>query len=249
MTEAKTGGLYDALAQLQARLPVVGKNKTGKVQGKEGKQGYTYDYADLTDVTVALAPLLGKLGLAFTSKPTINAEGQFVLAYKLVHVSGETDEGQYLLPSPERVSPQQLGSFITYARRYSLCAVTGLAPGGDDDDGQSAQGATTGEDDWRSAPPVQRRQERSPEIPVAAPAEPVTDVDWMSRLVDDLIPAAKDADKLNDYWADVNQQVSDGKCTPEHEKEIKAFIRERGRELGLGNKGNGNAAEPAEVTA
>ena len=42
---------------------------------------------------------------------------------------------------PQSGSPQDIGKAITYARRYALCAVTGLAPGGDDDDGKSATDA------------------------------------------------------------------------------------------------------------
>ena len=134
--------LFAALVQLQAELPHVGKDKTAKVVTKE-KGTYSYDYANLASVVMALKPLMGPLGLAFTSKPTIvvrdGGEREFVLAYKLVHApSGETDAGEYLLPDPVRVTPQQIGSAITYARRYCLCAVTGVAPDDDDDDGQQA---------------------------------------------------------------------------------------------------------------
>ena len=36
---------------------------------------------------------------------------------------------------------QQLGAAVTYARRYCLCAVTGIAPDEDDDDGQTTNPA------------------------------------------------------------------------------------------------------------
>jgi len=128
--------LFAALAALQADLPRIGKGETAKVPGKDGKQGYTYKYADLADVSQAVLPRLAKHGLAFTSKPTL-IDGQFVLVYKLTHISGETDEGVYPLPS--NGTPQAIGGAITYARRYSLCAVTGVAPDGDDDDAGAAE--------------------------------------------------------------------------------------------------------------
>jgi ERF superfamily len=60
-----------------------------------------------------------------------------VLAYSLVHASGEREDGIYPLTGG---APQEQGSAITYARRYCLCAVTGVAADADDD-GQAAQTA------------------------------------------------------------------------------------------------------------
>jgi hypothetical protein len=79
-------------------------------------------------------PLLGENGLAWVTRPTIVAD-RFVLVYELLHTSGEKISGEY--PLPANGSPQALGSAITYARRYCLCAVTGVAAD-DDDDGQAA---------------------------------------------------------------------------------------------------------------
>lgn len=133
------GSLAEALAVLQGQLPHVAKDQTAKVE-KDGRPVYSYKYADLTDVTAALMPLMSRLGLSFTAAPTILEDsGRFVLDYALKHVSGESTGGMY--PLPTSGSPQDIGKAITYARRYSLTAVTGLAPGGDDDDAQSAEAA------------------------------------------------------------------------------------------------------------
>lgn len=129
-------GLAEALVKVQAELPSVKKGNTAKVATKAGGE-YKYQYADLTDVTEAIVPLLSKHGLSFTSRPTLTENG-FVLAYRLMHTSGECDAGEYPLPDPAQNQAQTVGSAITYARRYALCAVTGVAPGGDDDDAQSA---------------------------------------------------------------------------------------------------------------
>lgn len=131
-----TDTLASALAELQKRLPEVRKGETAEVLTKSGGK-YTYSYADLADCSKVILPKLGEVGLSFSSKPTI-VDGQFVLVYTLRHVGGDTDEGVYPLPDPTRHSPQEIGSAITYGRRYSLCAITGLAPGGDDDDGAAA---------------------------------------------------------------------------------------------------------------
>ena len=131
------GPLYAALAAVQAELPRVLRGEEADIPGKDGKRGYKYRYADLADIAEAIEPLLGKNGLAFTAWPTM-AGRDFVLEYSLVHKSGASREGVYPLPDPRTHGAQVVGSAITYARRYCLTAVTGVAPAGDDDDGAAA---------------------------------------------------------------------------------------------------------------
>jgi len=125
----QTPHLNAALSAVQADLPRIGKGKTAEVPTKAGGK-YSYSYADLADVSDAIIPLLGKHGLAFTCWPTLSGN-RFVLRYELLHESGETRVGEY--PLPIDAGAQALGSAITYARRYTLCAVTGVAPDDDDD--------------------------------------------------------------------------------------------------------------------
>jgi ERF superfamily len=128
------GTLAEALRRLQANLPDIKKSETATVKPKDGKPPFSYTYADLGAVTDAIFPALAEVGLAFIAKPTM-ADGQFVLAYSLLHISGQREDGTYPLSSTG--TPQAIGSAITYARRYCLCAVTGVAPE-DDDDGAAA---------------------------------------------------------------------------------------------------------------
>jgi hypothetical protein len=129
-----------ALAKLQTQLPHIAKDETGKVEGvtKNGKPfSYNYQYANLASISEKVLPLLGALGLSFTCQPTMH-DGQFVLDYQLRHEGGEAIEGYYPLGNG---TPQQMGGWITYARRYCLCAVTGVAPDDDDDDAAAAEQA------------------------------------------------------------------------------------------------------------
>jgi len=131
--------LAEALVMLQAQLPRVAKDQEARVTSQRTGKTHTYRYADLADVSEALLPRMAALGLSFTCCPTVMDDGgRFVLDYSLRHVSSsEIISGLY--PLPTSGSPQDIGSAITYARRYALCAVTGLAPGGDDDDAQAAE--------------------------------------------------------------------------------------------------------------
>lgn len=127
----KHESLTAAVSAMQGELPVVEKLNSVSAGARK------YKYADLTLLTEKVMPLLAKHGLAFIALPNIS-DGVFGLSYELRHESGESVSGHYPLPNS---SPQEIGSAITYARRYALAAVTGVAPGGDDDDAQKAQHA------------------------------------------------------------------------------------------------------------
>lgn len=154
----KTESLAQALALLQMRLPRIEKSQTAKVETKTGGS-YSYSYADLSNISAQLLPMLGALGLSFLARPTFS-EGRFVLAYELLHISGECKAGEY--PLPTGGTPQALGSAITYGRRYCLCAVTGVAPE-DDDDASAAQAEAAGQKGTaqRSTRPVAKSAART----------------------------------------------------------------------------------------
>jgi ERF superfamily len=135
-----TPELNKALAAFQANLPAIAKGETVEVPTKAGGK-YTYTYADLADVSDAVLPHIGKHGLAFTAMPGTDTEGRLVLDYALIHESGEERPAQFPLWMllPERVTAQQIGGYITYARRYCLCAAAGVAPGGEDNDAATTE--------------------------------------------------------------------------------------------------------------
>lgn len=153
---ASSDTLAGALARVQEELPQVLKAETATIPGKEGKQGYKYSYADLAAVSRAILPILGKHGLSWVTKPTL-LDGRFVLVYKLLHgPSGEVEEGVY--PLPDRGSPQDVGSAITYARRYCLCSVSGVAP---DDDDDAAQATANHSRNAMTTPPMSDFERRT----------------------------------------------------------------------------------------
>jgi hypothetical protein len=74
------------------------------------------------------------------------------LITRLVHSSGQYFESVYPLPTTA-IDPQSMGSAITYARRYSLCPLLGIAGETDDD----AQGAKQAEAEKQEAEEDQKR--------------------------------------------------------------------------------------------
>lgn len=193
VTEIPRRNVDTQLAAFQAEWPKIEASETAKVTAKEGKQGYSYQYAGLDLVAGKVSPLLGKHGLAFSAQPTIGPDGRsLVLQYQLRHgESGTMIEGVLPLPA-NPANPQVLGSMITYFRRYALLSVTNTFPGGEDDDGSAAKAHDDRERMYRreyekqtraempalrdSVNRAQQKQNRPVSAPPARPApEPVVD--------------------------------------------------------------------------
>jgi hypothetical protein len=123
--------LAKALTAFHTELPKVGKGSTNPA--------FKSRYADLADIVSVVLPALAKQGLAWITTPRVSDDG-FVLEYELRHTSGEAVKGSWPLPDPEKATPQQMGSAVTYAKRYTLSAVTGIAPDEDDDGNAASKG-------------------------------------------------------------------------------------------------------------
>ncbi len=206
-----------ALAAFQAELPTIAKGKTGDAGT------YKYAYAGIDDIHPVAMPLLGKHGLAFSSQPTLMGDA-FVLQYALLFEDGEGSiEGAYPLPDPTSTLPQKLGSAITYARRYAFCAVTGIAPGGDDDDAASAN----------DKPAAGRKPRAVKPAPVQDPhAEFVAIGEYAGRILD-----ANTVDDLSKIAADVDLAAEMGLKFSRADKE-QAWLAEVVKHFGLSLPGS-----------
>lgn len=106
-------------------------------------------YADLASCFDAVRKPLGANGLVVAQTTEIR-ENSFVLVTTLAHASGQWIKSEYPLPTTGR--PQELGSALTYARRYSLSAITGISAD-EDDDAETAERQTTANGNKRTAEP------------------------------------------------------------------------------------------------
>jgi hypothetical protein len=165
--------------------------------------------------------------------PTIDGDGNFVLRYELLHVSGQSRVGCYPLPATTSKA-QELGSAITYGRRYCLSSVIGIAPD-DDDDGAAAQ----------SAPP----QRRAPKLDVDSvraaldAAESMQDlrVLWPDARAAGLqaywkVAGAKfkkQGEDATTLWSQIMQTVPEDWATSRVEEEFAAFTGVSAEEAGV----------------
>ena len=141
--------------------------------GKDGRGNYG-TYTTLAGALAAVQPACAH-GLCHTQTLQPINDDTMVLRTTLMHVSGESIVSDIPLPirfeAGRGNAMQAMGSALTYARRYGLLAVYGIA--GDDDDGETAAAPTkavkkTATPTQKAAPAAKPKDAPSP----AAPADP-----------------------------------------------------------------------------
>ena len=136
-------------------------------------------YADLGSVMDACLPALNEVGIAVIQPAGEDETGRYV---ETVFIHGESGE-KLSCRVPLIVGKNDMqgyGSAVTYARRYGLMAMAGIAP--EDDDGHAAS---------QSAPQQQQRK-AAPETTQEAIQNPIA---WLE--------AAKDMNDLQSRWSHV----------------------------------------------
>jgi len=133
-----TASLAAALAQVQAKLPKLDRDKTVTVTQKNGDT-YSYSYATLANLSQAVLPLLAEHGLSFVAMPGAGSDGKMSVRYSLMHTSGEALTGEFPISGEGGI--QVIGGRITFARRYCLAAVVGIAADEDDESQLADDGA------------------------------------------------------------------------------------------------------------
>lgn len=125
MQSEKLGNLFGALVKAQSQI---------KGALKDSKNPFFHsNYADLESCWNAVRGPLADNGLCVIQTMEATEHGN-ELVTTLGHVSGEWISGNQLIGNV-KPGPQDIGSAITYARRYGLAAITGLVQV--DDDAQS----------------------------------------------------------------------------------------------------------------
>jgi hypothetical protein len=125
------GQLAGALAKAQVGLVNPRKTLTATLEAGGDKQSYRY--APLGEGLTIARRTLGRHELAIVQTTEIDpAANAVMLTTTLVHASGEWIATRWpVCPAEACSDPKRMGAALTYARRYSLFALVGLA--GEDD--------------------------------------------------------------------------------------------------------------------
>ncbi len=135
-----------AISEFQRQAPIVAK----------ADKGEKADYAKLDRIWRDIRPLLTSLGLSVTWQVCeIKGEGEAAFCHlegQLRHKLGHGEALRFDLPMPGIVktrdgravtnAAQMMGSAVSYAKRYAMCAALGIVTG-DDDDGSGAGAVLT----------------------------------------------------------------------------------------------------------
>lgn len=105
------------------------QKKIGIIKKDSKNPHFKNTYASLTQILSEVKPLLTECGLILIQPISLEGVGTTIIDFE----TGEKIETVISLPT--NLSPQQLGSAITYFRRYTLASLLSLEI--DDDDAQS----------------------------------------------------------------------------------------------------------------
>ena len=126
--------LASALAKAQAELVNPEKSLTATMRtGRPGEGERSFRYAPLSSGLDIVRKTLGQHEIATLQTTAIDhAAGMVNLTTTLAHASGEWIASDWpVCPIAETANPQRMGAALTYARRYALFTLVGIA--GEDD--------------------------------------------------------------------------------------------------------------------
>ena len=126
--------LASALAKAQAELVNPEKSLTATIRSmRPGEGERSFRYAPLSSGLDIVRKTLGQHEIATLQTTAIDeAAGMVNLTTTLAHASGEWIASDWpVCPIAETANPQRMGAALTYARRYALFTLVGIA--GEDD--------------------------------------------------------------------------------------------------------------------
>jgi hypothetical protein len=132
-TSESIGTIAAALAKAQLELTNPAKSLVGTIPGMTPRGDRSFRYAPLSTGLDLVRKSLGRHEIATVQTTAIDNEAGLVrLTTILAHSSGEWLASDYpVCRVSETAAPQRMGMALTYARRYSLFALVGIA--GEDD--------------------------------------------------------------------------------------------------------------------
>lgn len=92
-------------------------------------------YADLATIWDVIREPLTRNGISVVQLPCEAPDGKVGLVTHIGHSSGQSISEKFFVGLKDANNPQQVGSALTYMKRYSLLGVAGIAS--EDDDGEA----------------------------------------------------------------------------------------------------------------
>ena len=234
------GAIAAALAKAQAELTNPEKSLVATIRASSPREtDQTFRYAALSSGLDIVRKALGSHEIATVQTTAIDKEAGLIrLTTTLAHASGEWLSSEWpVCPIAETAAPRRMGAALTYARRYALFTLVGIAgeddldapdlgAGGDSDtnpglDIQPSTKPATDEPGFASSNTSQRGKAiRPPKI--------VLDIDQSEALRDRLVVelgGLKSSDEAAD-WVHKNLTAKNT-LTPADAEAVEANFRQR----------------------
>src|SRR6195256_1216772 len=128
------GAIASALAKAQSELTNPEKSLVATIRSPFPREGdRTFRYASLSSGLDIVRKALGKYEIATVQTTSIDKDAGLIrLTTVLAHSSGEWVSSDWpVCPVSETAAPHKMGAALTYARRYALFTLVGIA--GEDD--------------------------------------------------------------------------------------------------------------------
>ena len=129
-SSSKVGTLAAALAKAQFEIANPEKSLTATIESPFPREGQrTFRYASLSVGLDIVRKCLGQHEIATIQSTAIDRDsGLTRLTTTLVHASGEWVSSDWpVCPVSETAAPHRMGAALTYARRYALFTLVGIA--------------------------------------------------------------------------------------------------------------------------
>jgi hypothetical protein len=181
------GAIATALAKAQGELTNPEKSLTATIRSSfPGEMDRTFRYASLASGLEIVRKTLGQHEIATVQTTAIDpASGQINLTTLLAHASGEWISSDWpVCAANETAAPQRMGAALTYARRYALFALVGIA-GEDDLDAPDLEVSPRGDLDPSNKSAANGAAARRP--PVTRAASPILAADQSALQRDRLL--------------------------------------------------------------
>src|SRR6478752_6032253 len=125
--------LAGALAKAQAELTNPEKSLVATLPAERGQPGRTFRYASLAGGLEIVRKILGRHEIATIQSTAYDRDSSTIkLTTTLAHASGEWIASDWpVCALAELPTPHRMGAALTYARRYALFTLVGIA--GEDD--------------------------------------------------------------------------------------------------------------------
>lgn len=208
-SDGSLSAFAEAFAKAQADLKNPPKNKVNP--------HFNSRYVDLSDGLDVIRATFSAHGLAVMQGTRIE-EGLIILTTRIMHKGGAWMEWDY--PVSGLDTHQKMGSAMTYARRYALFGIVGVA-GEDDDDGNTASAPTPAKSARKMAEVGMK-----PEDSAKAASQLISEIEHLSDI------------EAMTQWAVTAKPVKD-KLIPADQKLVTEAFRIRKGELTLSDSANG----------